>query len=413
MILLKWIKNNTELFKEKMLIRKVTIDMLNNFFKIYDQWISLENELNGLRQQKNQDNSRESNEESKKLRVHIQEKSHEFQQLDDQLNNWLLQFPNILDEDVPMGANEAHNVEINKWMDGQNPQGNYLHFQMINNNLINKVTTMTQSRFIGLEGEMAQLHRAIGNFCLDFLKEEGFTEYLLPCVLNYEGFVQSGHVPFFENDLFWLEDKKLGLIPTSEVSIGNLLHENTFEDHQLPLKICCYSPCFRKEAGAAGKDTRGLIRLHQFHKVEMFMVTKPEDSHKYHEYMVGLVEKILKKLNLSHRRILLCSGDTGNHSSKTYDLEVWMENQNRWLEISSCSNIKDFQSVRLKSKYKIKGEKYYTHTLNGSCLPIERTVAIILENYQIVMDDKVYIMVPEVLKKYINKDRILVEKIEK
>ena len=259
---------------------------------------------------------------------------------------------------------------------------------------------MTQSRFIGLKGDISRLHRAIGAFCLDFLKEEGFIEYTLPCLLNYEGFVKSGHVPFFESDLFWLENKQLGLIPTAEVSIGNLLHEETFEEKQLPLKICAYTPCFRREAGAAGRDTRGLIRLHQFHKVEMFMITTPESREQSHEYMAQLAEKILKKLNLSHRRILLCSGDTGNHSSKTYDLEVWLPLQNRWLEISSCSNIKDFQAVRLKNKYKKGNDKFYTHTLNGSCLPIERTLATILENYQ----NEDGIMVPDVLKKYLNDD---------
>jgi seryl-tRNA synthetase len=403
MILLRWIKNNTESFKKAMELRNVDSEKIKEFFNIYNQWINLESQLNQLRQAKNQDNSRESNEESKQLRITIQKTTQEFNQLDEQLHGLLLSFPNLLDESVPVGKNANDNVVISQWLEGKKPtSGSRLHFDLIDDNLIEKVTSMTQSRFIGLKGDLSRLHRSIGNFCLDFLKEEGFVEYTLPAILNYEGFIKSGHVPFFEQDIFWLEDKNLGLIPTSEVSIGNLLNEITFNNNQLPLKICCYTPCFRKEAGAAGRDTRGLIRLHQFHKVEMFMVTKPEDSHRYHDYMAQLVEKILTKLELSHRRILLCSGDTGNHSSKTYDLEVWLPLQNRWLEISSCSNIKDFQSVRLKNKYTESNEKFYTHTLNGSCLPIERTVATILENYQI--DGQIF--VPEVLKRYLEQDVI-------
>jgi seryl-tRNA synthetase len=400
MILLRWIKNNKELFKQKMINRKVSLEKINQFFLMYDQWIDKENELNGLRQQKNQNTSYESNEANKQLKQKIQKTNEEFNKLDEHLQSMIIAFPNILDDSVPQGNNDQANVVISQWLDGHQPQGNQLHFQMVDNQLLEKVITMTQSRFIGLNGNIARLHRAIGNFCLDFLKKEGFEEHLLPCLLNYEGFKNSGHVPFFTDDLFWLENQKMALIPTAEVTISNLLKEVTFHGKDLPLKICCLSPCFRKEAGAAGKDTRGLIRLHQFHKVEMFMITDEEHSHTYHEYMVNLVEKILTLLNLSHRKILLCSGDTGNHSSKTYDLEVWLPLQNRWLEISSCSNVKSFQSVRLKNKY-IKGqEKLYTHTLNGSCLPIERTLATILENYQ--YNDK--ILIPLVLQSYMNQE---------
>jgi seryl-tRNA synthetase len=404
MILLKWIKNNRQLFKEKMVIRKINEKFIDDFFLIYDEWISLENQLNLLRQQKNLNTSMESNENSKNLKIKIQNTTKQFNGLDEKIQEYLKRFPNILDDTVPLGQDNNHNIVVNEWMEGVIPKGNKLHYQLIDHNLITQVTNMTQSRFIGLKGDLCGLHRAISNFCLDFLKQEGFIEYSLPCLLNYSSFENSGHVPFFMDDLFWLENKNLGLIPTSEVSISNILKDITFEKHQLPLKICCYSPCFRKEAGAAGRDTRGLIRLHQFHKVEMFMVTTPQDSNKFHEYMVSLVEKILKKLNLSYRTLLLCSGDTGNHSSKTYDVEVWLPLQNRWLEISSCSNIKDFSSIRLKNKYKYQQDKYFTHTLNGSCLPIERTLATILENYQYNNT----IMVPEVLKPYLLQDQLTV-----
>lgn len=340
------------------------------------------------------------------LKIEIKTLDAEIMELEKKRNDLLLICPNILDEAVPVGKDHNDNQLIRTWNSNRKVTNLDQKTQdmALNEELIEVLRNACGSRFVGLNGKLAILHRSISNFCLDCAQKEGYIEFVLPSLLNVKGITNSGQYPVFDNDLFWTLNKDLTLAPTSEVMLSNVFNSTDIDENDLPKAYMCYSPCFRKEAGSAGKDLKGLIRVHQFHKVEIFQYSKLEESNNILEKMVQLVEKLLQKLELSYRIVLLCSGDTGFHSAKTYDLEVWMQGQGRYLEISSCSNVKTYQSMRTnvnvtdhKKTYKEK-----VATLNGSCLPIERTMAAIIENY--IDGDK--IIVPEVLRAYTKFDYI-------
>ena len=313
--------------------------------------------------------------------------------------------PNILDQTVPEGKSEEFNVEISRW--GDIPVFDFeakdhvdlgVKLNAIDFELGAKIAS---SRFVVLTGPLARLQRAIIQLMMDIHTDEhGYAETYVPYLVNVDSLRGTGQLPKFEADLFKAsDDPVLYLIPTAEVPVTNRVRDVIIEAKDLPLKFVCHSPCFRSEAGAYGRDVRGMIRQHQFEKVELVQIVKPEDSLKVHEELTNHAENILKKLNLPYRKMLLCAGDTGFSSSKTYDLEVWLPGQGNYREISSCSNFKDFQARRLQARWRNPetGKPELVHTLNGSGLAAGRTLIAVMENYQ---DAQGRVRIPEALIPY-------------
>lgn len=320
--------------------------------------------------------------------------------------------PNILDQTVPEGKSEEFNVEISRW--GDIPVFDFeakdhvdlgVKLNAIDFELGAKIAS---SRFVVLTGPLARLQRAIIQLMMDIHTDEhGYAETYVPYLVNADSLRGTGQLPKFEADLFKAsDDPVLYLIPTAEVPVTNRVRDVIIEAKDLPLKFVCHSPCFRSEAGAYGRDVRGMIRQHQFEKVELVQIVKPEDSPKVHEELTNHAENILKKLNLPYRKMLLCAGDTGFSSSKTYDLEVWLPGQGNYREISSCSNFKDFQARRLQARWRNPetGKPELVHTLNGSGLAAGRTLIAVMENYQ---DAQGRVRIPEALIPYMGGLKII------
>jgi seryl-tRNA synthetase len=313
--------------------------------------------------------------------------------------------PNILDESVPEGKNEEANVEISRW--GEVPDFAFTPKDHVDLGAKNKLidfelgAKIAGARFVVLNGALARLQRAIIQLMLDtHTAEHGYSETYVPYLVNADSLYGTGQLPKFEADLFKAnDDPALYLIPTAEVPVTNIVRDVIVDAKDLPLKFVCHSPCFRSEAGAYGRDVRGMIRQHQFEKVEIVQIVRPEDSAKAHEELTRHAEIILEKLNLPYRKMLLCAGDTGFSSTKTYDLEVWLPGQSAYREISSCSNFKDFQARRLQARWRNPetGKPELVHTLNGSGLAAGRTLIAVMENYQ---DEQGRIQIPDALLPY-------------
>ena len=322
--------------------------------------------------------------------------------------------PNIPDDAVPNGKDDSENVEVSRWGTPKTydfevkdhvdlgEMGDGLDFA--------SATKITGARFVVMKGQFARLHRAIAQFMLDLHTDQhGYTELYVPYLVNAETLFGTGQLPKFGQDLFHTEPltekasdeepRRLSLIPTAEVPVTNLVRDTILDEAELPLKMTAHTPCFRSEAGSYGRDTRGLIRMHQFDKVELVQITRPEDSMAALEELTGHAEKVLQLLELPYRKVILCTGDMGFGSCKTYDLEVWVPAQKTYREIPSCSNMWDFQARRMQARFRRKGEKKpeLVHTLNGSGLAVGRTMVAILENYQ-EADGR--IAIPAVLQKY-------------
>ena len=353
-----------------------------------------------------------------------------------QLKDQLAKLPNLAAEGVPHGEDEAANVEVSAWGDLATLPSSRLNKPLDHATLgermglmdFERAARMSGSRFVALKGGLARLERAIGQFMLDLqTREHGYTEVSPPLLVRDEAMFGTGQLPKFEEDLFgtaawlkfrlpsgrWAESNAgqegeisdvsikptLWLIPTSEVSLTNLVREEITPAEQLPMRLTALTPSFRSEAGASGRDTRGMIRQHQFYKVELVSITEPDASDAEHERMTACAEAVLQRLGLPFRRMLLCDGDMGFSARKTYDLEVWLASEARYREISSCSNCGDFQARRMDARTKSAGEKgsRYVHTLNGSGLAVGRTLVAIMENYQ---DEGGRVAVPEALVPY-------------
>ncbi len=324
-----------------------------------------------------------------------------------QIKKEILKLPNLPSEKTPIGNDETQNVEIRKWGDifNINQPRNHLEIGESLNLFDTKRSSMiSKSRFITLIGNGARLERALINFMLDTHLERGYLEIMPPALVNTESLQGSGQLPKFSNESFRCSDDDLWLSPTAEVPL-TAFHKNEIIDNSLlPLKYVAYSPCFRREAGSYGRDTKGLIRLHQFNKVELYWYSDPDQSDHAHKEITKDAENILQKLNLPYRVVDICTGDLGFSSNRTYDLEVWLPSSNCYREISSCSNCNDFQARRSSIRTRINNRNCYVHTLNGSGLAIGRTMAAILENYQIE-DGRVRIpdaLVPYFGSAYIN-----------
>jgi seryl-tRNA synthetase len=329
--------------------------------------------------------------------------------LDEALEQFLLTIPNIPHSSVPIGHGAEDNVEVRRW--GAPPRFAFTpkpHWEIGEQAGIldfESAIKIAGARFAVYNGLGARLERAIANFFLDVhTREHGYTEILPPFIVNTASLTGVGQLPKFAADMFHLEGTDLWLTPTSEVELTSLHRDETLDGDCLPLKVCAWTACFRSEAGAAGKDTRGIKRQHQFQKVEMFKFTRPEQSYEELESLVGNAETVLQKLGLHHRTVQLCTGDMGFASSKTYDIEVWLPSSEEFMEISSCSNTEAFQARRSGIRFKHKGGRSeYVHTLNGSGLAVGRTWIAIVENYQ-QADGSV--LIPEVLRPYMGVDKI-------
>ncbi|MFZ9615444.1 MAG: serine--tRNA ligase [Fluviibacter sp.] len=331
----------------------------------------------------------------------------------EEMNAFTSALPNLPGADVPVGADENDNVEIKRW--GDIPTFNFEvkdHVDIgagLNGMDFETATKLTGSRFVVLQGPVARMHRALAQFMLDtHTAEHGYTELYAPYMVNAASLYGTGQLPKFAEDLFQVprgEAEPYYLIPTAEVPVTNMVRDTITPAEQLPLKWVCHTPCFRSEAGSGGRDVRGLIRQHQFDKVELVHIVNPETSAQAHEDLTRHAETILEKLGLPYRRIVLCTGDMGFSAEKTYDLEVWLPAQNTYREISSCSNFGSFQARRMQARFRnAQGKPELAHTLNGSGLAVGRTLVAILENYQ-QADGSV--RVPDVLQPYMGGLKVL------
>jgi len=338
----------------------------------------------------------------------IKRADEEIARLDSRLEVFMLSVPNLPHASVPIGYDATCNVEVRRW--GSPPQFGFLpkpHWEVGQRAGIldlARAAKISGARFALYRGLGARLERALANFFLDAHTTNGYTEYLPPFLVNTASLMGVGQLPKFAAEMFRVEGTDLWLTPTAEVELTSLYRDEILDADQLPIKVCAWTACFRSEAGAAGKDTRGILRQHQFQKVEMFKFTRPEQSYEELESLVRDAESLLKKLGLHYRVVLLCTADMGFASSKTYDIEVWLPSANQFREISSCSNCEAFQARRsgIRSKHK-GGKSDFVHTLNGSGLAVGRTWLALLENYQ-QADGSV--LIPEVLRPYMGVERI-------
>ncbi|MBE4704192.1 serine--tRNA ligase [Spiroplasma platyhelix] len=391
---------------------------LEKIFKLDQQWRGLVTKTQELEAQRNQqskligqlvrDKKQQEADQSKqlvsKLKTDIDKNNELIGQLASEISQELLTLPNIPHHSVPQGADEDANQEVRKW--GKiTKETNKPHWEIAEKfKLIDfsRATKLSGSRFIMYTNQGAKLVRALANFMLDQHTQRGYQEQLPPLIVNSNILVGTGQLPKFKDDQFKIADREQYLIPTAEVPLTNIYRDEILNLEHLPIKMCGYTPCFRLEAGSAGKDTRGIIRLHQFNKVELVKIVKPEDSYQELESLVTDAEHILQLLEIPYRVLALCTGDLGFSAAKTYDLELWLPAQGKYREVSSCSNCEDFQARRMNLRANIGGadEKILPHTLNGSGLAIDRVVAAILENYYDAEQNE--IAIPKALQPYMN-----------
>ncbi len=346
--------------------------------------------------------------EVKNLREGIEKYEVELSEVETKLREVMLSIPNLPHKSVPVGGDESQNVEVRRW--GKPREFNFQpkpHWE-IGERLgiidFERAGKLSGSRFSVLLGWGAKLERALINFMLDLHSRKGYKEVLPPHLVRPEILVGTGQLPKFEEELYRCERDDLYLIPTAEVPLTNLFRDEILSEDQLPIYMVSYTPCYRREAGSYGKDIRGLIRQHQFNKVELVKIVKPEHSYEELERLTADAEDILQALGLPYRVVLLCTGDMGFASAKTYDIEVWFPSQGRYREISSCSNCEDFQARRMNTKYRdSQGKLHFVHTLNGSGLAVGRTLSAILENYQ---QEDGSVIVPPALRDYLGVDVI-------
>lgn len=337
---------------------------------------------------KNKQNADDLMRQVAELKKSMESDSSELEEVQKKQNSILLNIPNLADSSVPVGKSEEENVEVKRW-----GQPKIFDFTPIDHADLGErlglldfesAAKITGARFVVYSGALARLERALINFMLDHQTSKGFKEMMTPFIAHERSLIGTGNLPKFEDQLFKLNSEQPWyLIPTSEVTLTNLKREQIIEESEFPFLYAAYSPCFRSEAGSHGKDVKGLIRMHQFNKVEMVGICSPSQSEEIHQKMVSSATEILEKLGLPYRQIILCTGDMGFASQKTYDLEVWVPSQQKYREISSISNCGEFQSRRAGIRFRNKdGKVEYAHTLNGSGLAVGRTVVAILENYQ-------------------------------
>ncbi len=363
----------------------------------------------GILKSENKDSS-DKEKQASKLTQDIKKRNKELDLVLRNLEDYSLGIPNLPDADCPHGASEEDNVEIRTWGEikefSYEPKDHQLLGEEMGLLDLAAAAKIAGARFSVLRGDLAKLHRCLIQFMLESHLEKGYEELYVPYVVNKDSLIGTGQLPKFEEDLFKLNDEReLYLTSTAEVPVTNLIRNEILESKELPKKWVCHTPSFRSEAGSYGKDTRGIMRQHQFEKVELVQVVEAQDSTDALEELTSDAEEILQKLNLPYRVVSLCAGDLGFSSSKTYDIEVWIPSQKKYREISSCSNFKDFQSRRMKARWKNPSTKTneFVHTLNGSGLAVGRTLLAVMENYQ---EEDGKIVIPEALRTLMQKDTI-------
>ena len=405
---LKLIRDNPEVFKKKILDRNANVDF-EKLLKLDKENRNIIQKKEKLEQEKkaiSKTKDKSQFEKSKKISAEIENLEESLKETQSKINPILNFLPNLALEDVPLGKDEKSNKELKKI--GKIPQFNFKtlsHYELgekLNLMDFNLATKTSGSRFVFLKGKLAELERAISNFMIDVhTKEFAYQEISPPLIVTETTMFGTGQLPKFKNDQFEIKlegDQKKFLIPTAEVILTNMVRENSIKLNDLPIRLVASTACFRKEAGSYGKDTKGMIRQHQFYKVELVSIVEPKKCVEELDRMINCAEQILKKLNLPYRSVLLCSGDMGFSAEKTVDLEVWIPSENKYREISSCSSCGQFQSRRMKAKYKdSKNKSDFLGTLNGSGLAVGRTLIAIMENYQ---NSDGTITIPEALRPY-------------
>ena len=423
MLDIKFVRENPDIVKEALKKRGYNIDF-DSFLSMEEERLKFLREIENKRAIRNSvsqeiaklKKSKNNSPELEKLISEMRQLGDELsglesklKEVEDKVQNFILYIPNIPHNTVPVGKDETENVEIRRW--GVQPE---FDFEPLNHWDIGEILGIIDferagkiagSRFAVMKGLGARLERALINFMLDLHIRKGYIEVFPPLLVNRDSMIGTGQLPKFEEDLFKIQDPEYYLIPTAEVPVTNLHRNEILSEDDLPIYYVSYTPCFRKEAGSHGKDVRGIIRQHQFNKVELVKFVKPEYSYDELESLTKDAEEVLQLLGLHYRVIVLCTGDLGFSSAKTYDIEVWLPGQKRYREISSCSNFEDFQSRRANIRFRRREKKgtEFVHTLNGSGLAIGRTVVAILENYQ-QRDGSV--IVPEALRPYMGIDVI-------
>ena len=343
------------------------------------------------------------------LKAELEQNKEELAEIQEKLKAYMLEIPNVPAPEVPDGADESDNLQISAWGKPKDFEWDVKDHVALGENLqlgldFVSAVKLTGSRFVVMRGQIARLHRALAQFMLDtHTDEHGYTELNVPYIVNQDSLYGTGQLPKFEEDQFRIQGEELAyyLIPTAEVPVTNLVRDEILEPASLPLRFACHTPCFRSEAGSYGRDTRGMIRQHQFEKVELVQITEPDSSADALEELTQHAEAILQRLELPYRKVMLCGGDLGFSAVKTYDLEVWLPSQNTYREISSCSLFTDFQARRMQARWRnpATGKPELLHTINGSGLAVGRTLVAILENNQ---DEQGRIRVPDCLRPYMN-----------
>ena len=416
MIDLKLLENDFENTKQRLLKKKVDELLLEEVKVLFEMKKPLKSQIEQLQAKRNSlsreigkfmkngeiEKGNEIKKEVEEIKKSIANLEVELSQIDEKLLTKALTIPNIPDDDVPVGEDENDNVEIKKILTPREFDFEPKPHDELGVNLdwldFERGVKLAKSRFTVLKNQSARLERALINYMLDFNRERGFEEVYVPFIVNRESMTATGQLPKFEEDLFKIDGEEMFLIPTAEVPLTNLFRDEIIQNLDNPIKMTAYTPCFRKEAGSYGKDTKGIIRQHQFDKVELVAISKPEDSDKVFEEMVKTASDLLTSLNLPHRLLNLCTGDLGFSAGKTIDLEVWIPSQNRYREISSISNVRDFQARRGKIRYKDGKKNRFVHTLNGSSLAVGRTLVAIMENFQ---KEDGTVEIPQILHKYL------------
>ncbi len=422
MLDLKYIRENTEEVKKYLKARNSDFN-LDEVIELDKKRREILSEVEVLKKKRNDESAKigklkREKKDASELLIEMQKIAEKIKKLDEMLvvveedlNHLIYRIPNKLHESVPIGADEDENVEVRRW--GEPRKFDFpikTHDELgVDLDILDfeRGSKLAGSRFTVYKKAAARLERALINFMLDtHTTEHGFTEIMTPQLAKREIMTGTGQLPKFEDDMYKIDGEELFLIPTAEVTLTNLYNGEILDEKDLPKYICGFTACFRKEAGAGGKDLKGLIRQHQFNKVEMVKIAHPKNSYEELEHMVSCAENILKKLKLPYRVITLCSGDLGFSAAKTYDIEVWVPSQNKYREISSCSNTEDFQARRAMIKYRAEDDKksYFVHTLNGSGLAVGRTVVAIMENYQQADGS---IVIPDVLVPYMGGQKVI------
>ena len=416
----RFVRDNIDIVKTSLNSRnyKLTLD---DFLKFEEERRSLQREADELKNKRNvvseeigkmrsqKQDASSLIEEMKGVSDAIKELDEKIKALEEKIEEFLLNVPNIPHESVPVGKDETENIELRKWGEPRQfdfePLNHWDIGEMLGIIDFERAVKIAGARFSLTKGYGAKLERSLMNFMLDLNTSKGYKEVLPPIIVNRDSMRGTGQLPKFEMELFKIVDPEFYLIPTAEVPVTNIHRNEILNEKELPIYYTAYTPCFRREAGSYGKDVRGLIRQHQFNKVELVKFVKPEDSFNELELLTANAEDILQKLGLPYRVVALCTGDIGFSAAKTYDLEVWLPGQQKYREISSCSNFTDYQARRANIRFRREGKKgtEFVHTLNGSGLAIGRTLVAVLENYQ-QKDGSV--IVPEALRTYMGVDVI-------